>query len=90
MLGLDEDELAILALDDELLLTAALDDELLATTVGVEDELLELTPPLLPVLLMENQLRLNPPVIAVIPKLCTPAVKVIVRVMLVQFCQPPV
>jgi hypothetical protein len=37
-----------------------------------------------------NQLILNPPVKATIPKLWLPAVRVIVRVMLTQFCPPPV
>ena len=90
-----DDELTVAAdLDDELdeiagaeeLVVAALDDELEEVTVAwdEDDALLALPGSIL------NQLILNPPITALILKLCLPAVKVTVRSTSTQVCQAPV
>ena len=99
VLGADDDELEKLAVDDELeLIVAAFDDELeLVVVAGVDDALLDevvtLPPPAVPLaaeLSILSQLRLNPPVMEMTLKVCVPAVRVILRLTSIQFCQPPV
>lgn len=71
------------ALDDEELLVAALDDDTVAAELATLEEAVAMASIL-------NQLILKPPLIEVMPNLCAPAVRVTVRVMVVQVCQPPV